>query len=196
MTDASTSAPAAVTPSRAEALREAVRQLGWKIDHDVLAPGDLAALRRARPGDLGGPAFWKLAVDHLEPAGLLPAPSAPWRDDAERRWVVIVAGMAEMAGQHARGRRLGRVLAEVGVSEARVLRLLRAEGEALLQTVRPIVHQLATAGARLDWTDLADLVTSDGRPWQTEVRRRIALDYYRTSPDRSTQASPEADGSE
>lgn len=165
------------TPS----LREVVRTIGWELGHPetgAIPSGDVAALRRARPGEIGGPAFWKIAVRHLEPANLLPAASAPWRDAAERRWTAILQGMAEMAKLHGGGLRVGRALAERSVSEHRLLRLLRAEGEGLLDQVRTISHLLANRGARIDWTDLAELVYYDGRPPQHSVRRRIALDYY------------------
>lgn len=167
-------------------LRQVIRKLGRELDHPEwgsIPPGDVSALRRSRPGDIGGPAFWKIAVREIEPAGLLPPATAPWRDDAERRWTTILAGMAEMAGLHSGGLSLGRALAgpsgsERLVSEARVLRLLQAHGESLLRLVRPVAHQLASRGARLDWTDLAHLVLSDGKESQDHVRRRIALDYY------------------
>jgi CRISPR type I-E-associated protein CasB/Cse2 len=95
---------------------------------------------------------------------------------------VVLAAIAELADFHRTGpaHRFGRVLSERKVSEARVLRLLRAHDEVLLDTVRDVVHQLASSGARVDLSDLATLVTSDGTAWQTEVRRSIALDYYRT----------------
>lgn len=173
--------PAEAAESAADSLREAIQAIASAIAHQLVPPGDLGALRRARPGDLGGPAFWRIAVRHLEPAGLLPPPEAPWRNDVERRWVTILAGLAEMAGLHRRGLRLGRVLAESEISEARVLRLLRASDDALLAVVRAVSHQLASAGRAVDWADLARLVTSDGKPWGTSVRRAIAEDFYRTS---------------
>lgn len=162
-------------------LRTVIGKIGWELDHPeswMIPPGDVASLRRARPGEIGGPAFWKIAVRHLEPAGLLPAESAPWRDEAERRWTAILGGMALMAGLHAGGVRPGRAFAERSVAEHRVMRLLQARGDALLTLVRTVAHQLASLGARVDWTDLAELVRWDGTEWQDPVRRRIALDYY------------------
>jgi hypothetical protein len=32
----------------------------------------------------------------------------------------------------------------------------------------------------VDWADFAELITSDGAPWEEEVRRRICRDFYRT----------------
>lgn len=185
--------PAAAEPARSgrdesftDRLRKVIRSLGRALDRperSSIPPGDVAALRRLRPGEIGGPAFWKIVVRDLEPASLLPPASHPRRDEAERRWAVILAGMAEMAGYHGGGVSLGRALAgwstsDRPVSEARVLRLLQARGESLLRLVRPVAHQLASRGVRLDWTHFADLVLSEGREWEDRVRRRIALDYY------------------
>lgn len=172
-------------PERAEqpiqSLSDVVGRIGWELDHPEtrnIPPGDVSALRRARPGEIGGPAFWKIAVRYLEPARLLPGADHPGRNAAERRWTAILGGMAEMAGLHQGGIRPGRALARNRVAEARVLRLLRADGVTLLDLVRTIAHQLKSQGARVDWTDLAGLVHWDGHPAQDGVRRRIALDYY------------------
>lgn len=183
---APTAAPANRAETRFERIRQTVRRIGWELDHTEswqIPPGDVAALRRSRPGEVGGPAFWKIAVRHLEPAHLLHHAEHPDRDDEERRWTTLLGGMAEMAGWHTGGISLGRALAgrskaSQPVSEARVLRLLEAHDEALLRLVRPIAHLLASRGTRLDWTDFALLVLDDGTPWQQHVRRRIALDYY------------------
>jgi hypothetical protein len=153
-------------------LRSAVNRIVQAMRKDgAVTPGDRAALRRQRPGEPGGPVFWKMAARYLEPADLLPPVASKRRDGAERQWAVVLAAIAELADLHhtGPGHRLGRVLADRKVSEARVLRLLR-----------DVVHQLASSGARVDLTDLANLVTSDGTAWETDVRRSIALDYYRS----------------
>jgi len=164
-------------------LRSAVNRIVQAMRKDgAVTPGDRAALRRQRPGEPGGPVFWKMAARYLEPADLLPPVASKRRDGAERQWAVVLAAIAELADLHhtGPGHRLGRVLADRKVSEARVLRLLRAHDEALLDTARDVVHQLASSGARVDLADLANLVTSDGTAWETDVRRSIALDYYRS----------------
>lgn len=173
------------------------RSLGWVITQLALhmrepspkiPPGDQAALRRLQPGEGGGPAFWKIAVHYLEPSGWLPAAGASYRDDVEQRWAAILAAVARLKDQHPRDRErrrkpsLGAALHQAGVSEGRVLRLLRARDEALLTVVRTVSHQLASEGVPVDLTDLAELVLSDGAPsdWENAVRRRIAMDFYRT----------------
>ena len=163
-------------------LRATVNRLVQAMRKDgAVTPGERAALRRQRPGEPGGPVFWKLAARYLEP-DLLPPAGSRSRDGAERQWAVVMAAIAELADLHrtGSGHRLGRVLSDHKVAEARVLRLLRARDGALLDTVRQVVHQLASRGARVDLSDLANLVTSDGTAWETAVRRSIALEYYRT----------------
>ena len=159
---------------RKPGVRETAHRIALVIADKHFPSGDRAALRK---GELG-PAFWKLAVQHLEPAGLLP--EGPHREESERRWAAIVAGLARAPELHARGRRLGAVLAEADVAEARLLRLARAHGESLHKTVRAVAQQLASGGWRVDQADFADLITSDGAPWEEDVRRRLCRDFYRT----------------
>lgn len=139
---------------------------------EVLSPGEISQLRRMRPDEPGCPAFWKLAALRLDPAGMLN------NETAERRWTALLAGMAKMAGLLRRGRRLGRALAAANVAEPRLLRLLRARGDALLDAVRITAQQLDAAGEAVDWADFAFLVLSDGGPKEEKIRRSIARDYY------------------
>jgi len=142
---------------------------------EVLSPGDVAALRRLRPEDLSVPAFWRVCVGHL--SDVLPEDGAT-RDEHERRWAVIMQAMAELRGLHVPSCRLGHALAAADIAEARVLRLLRAGGESLFDSVRVIARHLATTATPVSCTDLALLVLSDGRTDDEPVRRRIARDYY------------------
>lgn len=144
----------------------------------VLPNGEVAQLRRLRPDEAASPAFWKVVVAHLEPDGQLPEGEGPLREDLERRWAVILRGMAEMKGLHRPRRRLGTALAEAGVAEPRVLRLLRSADEVLHETLRTTVHQLATKAEPIDWTDAAFLVLTDGRSREESVRRSIARAFY------------------
>lgn len=165
--------------SEERSLSGLVSSLARDLD-EVLSSGDVAELRRMRPDDPGCAAYWKLVAGRFEPRGALPE-SGPLREESERRWAVILAAMARLRGLHRPGLRLGRVLAEHRVAEPRVLRLLRARGEALEDAVRLLAHQLSSAGAVVDCTDLARLVLSDGRSDETAVRRRIARDFFSSS---------------
>ncbi len=138
--------------------------------------GALAELRRLRPEDPGGAAFWRIVVTRLDPE-YLPG-GGPARDDALRRWAVILRAMANLDGLHNPVHRLGTALAQAGVSELRLNKLLRVSGEPLFDEVRAVTHQLATAAAAVDLTGIARLVLSDGQPHEKAVRQTIANDYY------------------
>jgi CRISPR system Cascade subunit CasB len=164
--------PAPARPERPEVA--AVHAIARELRPDR-ARGDVAALRRMKPGEIECPAFWKLAAVHLQ--DVLPAQGEA-RNKAERRWGAILAGLAEVVELHAPGRRLGHALAAADVAELRVLRLLRAHDDALLDMVRTIAHQLDSKAERVDWADVARLVLSDGRADEETVRRSIARDFY------------------
>ena len=136
--------------------------------------GDRAELRRLKPDDPGGAAFWSIVVRHLDPE----LPVGDRRDDALRRWAVILRALATLTGLHNPGRRFGSVLAQAGVSEARLNKLLRVSGEALWDLVRAVTHQLSSAGMPVDLTGFAYMVLSDGRANEQAVRQHIANDYY------------------
>jgi CRISPR system Cascade subunit CasB len=141
----------------------------------VLSPGDVAALRRLRPGDADCAVFWKLLATHLTDE--LPA-GGPARDEAERRWAVILQALARMRGLHAPGLRLGRTLASAGLAEPRVLRMLRARHDALADAARVTAQFLANGAIPTDHAEIAALILSDGRTDEDSVRRRIARDFY------------------
>src|SRR5579875_3457351 len=123
-----------------ENLASVVGRLAALIDQR-LSPGDVAALRRMRVDEISAPVFWRIAASEL--ADSL-AGDGPRRDELERRWAAILQAMAEMRGMHDPHSSLGAALAEAEVAEQRVLKLLRASDDALLDAVRVLAHYLAT----------------------------------------------------
>lgn len=86
---------------------------------------------------------------------LLPADSAA---KALRAWGLVLQGMALMApNPHAPGRSPGAVLASAGLSETRVSRLLRAEGEAFDALFLSICRFLRAEGFAVDWIQFGRL---------------------------------------
>jgi CRISPR type I-E-associated protein CasB/Cse2 len=142
------------------------------------AVGLAAELRRMRPGDVGCAAFWKIRMSHLED-GL--NGSEEHMAGLERRWGIILSVLASMADLHRPKLPFGAALADAGVSECRVLKLLHARGDALADAVRAVCHQLAAARQHADLTDMARLVLSEGRNDEETARRRIARAYYRSN---------------
>lgn len=174
-------------------VREAVHKIAWAMEDKEGRPigaGDRAALRRMQDGKPDGMVFWKIAARYLEPEGLLLARDDPSRTAVERAWAAVLATAARLEGQHRRNFKLGRALAEAGVSEARIQRLYAAHGDALLDALRGVVHQLASSGHLVDLGDIAELVLSDGSDlehegvlWEDSVRHELALDFYRHHKD-------------
>ncbi len=167
-------------------LAKVMGQIAHALNH-VLSSGDVAELRRLAPTEPGSPAFFKLAALYLEPSGFLPR-GGQLRDDAERKWAAILAGMATIGHLLTPGRRLGEALVMAGFSELRFVRLLRAQDQKLLDLARLSAKFLAAKGEGVDWTDMASLVLSEGQKHEENVRRSIARDYYRAvSNEKKTQ---------
>lgn len=155
--------------------REAVRRIAGRMAQDDYPAGSLAALRRLDPDQPDGAAFWRLLASH--------APAAFDDERASRALAVVVQGMAIMHPFHRPAgdrRMLGTALAEAGVSEARLLRLLRTGSEQLAEEVRRLARLMASKGdeGRFDWSEMLDLVLW---PDSEKIRTRIAKDYYRAS---------------
>jgi hypothetical protein len=88
-------------PNESSSLASLIKRVSSQLTD--AGPGTLAELRRLRPDDPGGPAFWRVVVTGLEPE--LPAGDA--RSEALRRWAVILRALAYLHDLHTPGCRLG-----------------------------------------------------------------------------------------
>lgn len=180
-------AEAGSTKSPRSRFYSAVTRLAYALDpgsDGALGPGDLASLRRE--DGARSPTFYKLstALLHDELSDLHGARL----DEAERRWARVVHLLARTGGQHTSDAvSFGAALAQAGLAEARFLRLLRAEGDAVDAAARAALAPLVQKAAAFQPVDLAALVLSaPHRTWRFHfedaavVRRRIARDFYRT----------------
>lgn len=160
----------------ADSIRAVIQEIARKLKAAI---GDRAALRRLNYAVPDHPAFWKLVVSDLH--GFI-ADREPVRGRDERRWAALLAGLAEVvsADLFRPGRRLGEAAADAKLIEVRFIRLLRAHDEALLDLIQPLAHQLVAKGERVDWSDVALLVLSDGASIEDDVRRHLAQLYYAT----------------
>ena len=165
--DALDTAPARVSPYGALAAH--VRNAGSgdraalaRMNPDALRPHEIAALARA-----------------LLLAGLQPE---TWRPETWPRWALIAHGMA-LAGHDGAGR-LGRQLAQAGVAESRVTRLLTARGEAFRQLLPRVLRLLASKGVQPNWFELGELVLKEDSSFPDDAQRaellrmRIAGPYF------------------
>jgi hypothetical protein len=155
-------------------LRALVGQIAIELE-STFSTGDIAELRRLSLDNSAPPIFWRIVISHLDSS--LPS-HGNLRSEMLRRWTTILRSMAELTGLHDAHTPLGRAMAETGVAEMRVLKLLRASGDLLLDAVRAVAHQLGTNAVVTDQSDLARLVLSDGRSDEQSVRQQIAYDYY------------------
>ncbi|MCB1409253.1 MAG: type I-E CRISPR-associated protein Cse2/CasB [Rhodobacteraceae bacterium] len=141
-------------------------------------PGERAALARLVPESLRPHEIAALSRALLF-AGLQPE---TWRADTWPRWALIAQGIA-LAGHDGAGR-LGRQLAQAGVAESRVTKLLTARGNAFRQLLPRVVRLLASKAVRPNWFELGELVLkeSSNSPEDTEraeqLRLRIASAYF------------------
>jgi len=132
-----------------------------RLKPELLRPNELAALSRA-----------------LLAAGLSPD---TWSPETWPRWALIAQGIA-LAG-HKPGR-LGDQLAEAGVAEFRVTKLLTARGDAFQQLLPRVVRLMASKGVSPNWGELGALVLADARVDKRDsqdadsMRLRIAGPYY------------------
>jgi CRISPR system Cascade subunit CasB len=133
-----------------------------RMDPDALRPHEIAALSRA-----------------LLSAGLQPE---TWRPETWPRWALVAHGMA-LAGHDGAGR-LGRQLAQAGVAESRVTKLLTSRGEAFRQLLPRVLRLLASKDVQPNWFELGELVLKEDSSAPDDARRaeqlrmRIAGPYF------------------
>jgi CRISPR system Cascade subunit CasB len=152
-------------------------------DGGALSNGERAELRRMDPRRIDAPAFWKLAARFFDDAL---APGAALREQQETAWASVVVGLAFLE-QGAVGPRAGHALRDAKLSEARFVRFLRADNDALIDELPALARFVAAKGVAIDWADVARvLLLSDDAAEQQ--RRALARDYY-TNPDAKKDAA-------
>jgi CRISPR system Cascade subunit CasB len=130
--------------------------------------GERAVLRRINPTQPTSIYFYRFALRHLP---------ENWEHNAPD-WQTLVAGMALMAPTvYLPGRRFGMALAEADYSEARLERLLAAEGDTQRTLLLRAIRFLATKAKAFDWLDAARLIFARGE-MRERVQARIARDFY------------------
>ena len=92
-----------------------------------------------------------------------------WRPATWQRWALIAHGMA-LAGHDGAGR-LGWQLAQAGVAESRVTKLLTARGDAFTQLLPRVLRLLASQSVRPNWKELGTLVLKEGSQEPEEVQQ-------------------------
>lgn len=167
---------ALATPEDAPAFREPFGALAFYIQR--ASTGERAALARLQPDALQPHQLAALARALLA-AGLAPE---QWHADTWPRWALIAHGMA-LAG-HDGKQKLGKQLANAGVSESRVTKLLTSRGEAFIQLVPRVLRLMASKGIAPNWRELGELVLKESSALPTSqaqaeaIRLQIAGPYF------------------
>ncbi len=150
--------------------------LSWVLAHvaGVLSStgfptGTRAALKRMEPAHALPLTFYAFSLKHL--------PEGWERNPGD--WATIVSAMAIMAPAIYRADTgLGKALARNGYSEARLERLLAAEGDTLRTLFLRAARFLASKQQPFNWTDAGQLFLFRDSKGLERLRLRIARDFY------------------
>lgn len=179
--------PTDTAPAEAAFQREPFGALAAAIQR--ASTGDRAALARLQPDALQPHQLAALARA-LVAAGLSPD---QWQADTWPRWALVAHGIA-LAG-HDGKQALGQQLAQAGVAESRVTKLLTARGEAFTQLLPRVLRLLASKSVAPNWRELGELVLKEDsrlRKHQADaeaIRLRIAGRYFSALAKSKTTAN-------
>ncbi len=158
----------------ARGFRSLVGYLAVRVGH--LGRGDAAELRRLNPDQPWSAVYWRLLASFTRKE--LFRIGGKTQDDAEKRWSVVLRALVHTGELNNPEARLGRALAEAGYHELRMVRLLRAREEALLDEVSRVAKFLSVKAEPFDFCELASLIENGDRPWAEKFRANVARSYY------------------
>jgi CRISPR type I-E-associated protein CasB/Cse2 len=186
MSDTPPPAQAADPPGKkppGKKIETAVSHLNHWLDKERIGTGALAEIRRMDPLKPAlPPAAWRLLVSlELED------------QENERAWAIILHGMAQLAPAAHHPATVGDVLARTDYSEARFIRLLRAEGaEEVAYQTRLVCRWLSTKAEKINWIEFAHFLLSRiTRPESEEAEKQshtLARAYFRTLSQKNSKS--------
>ena len=98
-------------------------------------------------------------------------------------WRTLISALARQhQNPHNPSMPFGRALAECDYSELRLESLLAAEDQVLATLTLRATTRLAAERARCNWKDVAWLLFAMNDDTRERINRRIARDFYRTTP--------------
>ena len=172
----------AITP-----LSKVIASLSWQLDARRIGSGPMAELRRIGDYELP-PEFWFRYLTIVPPEWRKRNGVADARHD--RAWAGLIRAMVEMGSSpHSFDLSIGKALAETGYSEARFVRLLRAEGKAVTRELRVVGAWLGHAGVKkVNWLQPASLFSwgPGMRSSRRAARHRLARDYFSAAAKHSS----------
>lgn len=158
-----------------------LRSIVSRIQHAFqgeLSPADVAQLRRSHAGRETTVAEQKILAILVAPHWPASSSSEAVADANDQAWAPVLCAMAHLGSLMAPGPSLGEALAEAGLSEARLDKLLRSDPELLPDAIRTTAQFLASKGQRVNPLGFAELSVLRGAPAES-VRRSIARQYFR-----------------
>ncbi len=158
-------------PEKAQqsSLSSHIAHIAGVLSSNEFPTGRRAELKRIVPGEPLPLAFYAFAVRHLP---------ENW-EKAPEDWATVVAGMALMAPTvYSHNTGLGDALAQAKFSEARLERLLAAEGETLRTLFLRAVRLLASKSIPFNWTDGAKLLFYKDQKAREDFKLHMARDFY------------------
>ncbi len=156
------------------ALYRTIGQIAAVLGSDRLPTGERAALRRMHPSQSVPLVFHRFSLRYLP---------ADWDQTVEARkdWVTLVAGIALMSpNAHRPDLGLGKALAQTGYSEARLERLLAAEGDTRRALLLRAARFLAAHATACNWVEGALLLLTRDPDKREAIHYRIAREFYRS----------------
>jgi CRISPR system Cascade subunit CasB len=151
-------------------LEHTVETLARTLASAEFPSDERAVLRRMTPDRQAPVPFLRLAYRSL-PEG--------W-EARKREWITLVAGIALMCPHpHRSDRSTGRALAEAGLSDARLERLLAAEAGILSALLLRTAYFLGAKRMPINWVDFARLLLAGDEDEKESIRLQIARDFYR-----------------
>jgi len=152
-----------------ESLAAIIGRISGLIASEHFPNGDRAALKRMDPKQEPPLGFYRFAFRHLP---------QNWQHRC-KAWQAILTGMALMSPNiHRPDRPLGKALAEERYSEARLERLLTAEGETRRTLILRAVRFLAAKKRPINWIDIAGMLLTNDAEKREKLHLRIAGAYY------------------
>lgn len=156
--------------AQTDSLPSIIGQISGMITSDHFPNGDRAALKRMHPSKEPPLSFYRFAFRHLPQS---------WQRQ-QKAWQTLLTGMALMSPHiHRPDQPLGKRLADEHYSEARLERLLAAEGKTRNTLLLRMVRFLAAKKQAVNWVDVAGLLLTCDPQKRERLHLRIAGDYYK-----------------
>jgi CRISPR system Cascade subunit CasB len=137
---------------------------------------DYVAIKRFDPNALSLTTAQIAALTHVAKRAKLDYER--WTSDEWLRWAFIAYGIALAGHDKGDDKGVGRRMADAGVSEARLTRLLDARGKAFFQILPRVLRLMSSRNVKPNWLELAVLVLNENGAASEDTRVSIASQFF------------------